>query len=528
MNRRAFLKASGAAIGSLTIAPALVGKAFAQATNPATADKPDVLFIAIEDVSPHRFGCWGGIAKTPNIDRLASQSLRFDLAHTMCPPCNPSRTSLFLGLRPETTTVYSNTDDWRQKWSERVTMPQHFANSGYETARVGKMYHSEFEHDASWTKILDYGRVSRKTPAVGPGMKYGGKNNPGDAKNPDGTPSKQPAGAPFLYGPSGLDDLKDQAGLAATKAIEELAVAHDKPLFLAVGLQNTHLPFSAPDKYYAMYKPEDMVVPQDIEEDIKDIPDTPDLADHNDMTLREKQEAIAGHLASLSYVDSQVGRIIEGLEKSGRADKTIVVLWSDHGFLLGEHGQWRKGALYDEGVMVALLMKAPGLTQPGSVCKRPVESVDIFPTLFDLCNLPPYVGPIEGVSMRPILQDPQAEWKPGAVTRNGRSNRSIRTERWRYSEYGNGTDKAELYDHTNDPKELTNVANDPANAETVKELSALLNADWTKRLPAGVQVTPNMLQKAAPSAASAPASAPVAGRPGRQRRNRAKNAEAAE
>jgi len=492
MDRRTFMQRSGCILGGIFLQAALPAVDAQTAEENASQRRPNVLFIAIEDVSPHRFGCWGSpIGKTPAIDAFAARALRFDLAHTMAPPCNPSRTSLFLGLRPETTGVYGNNEDWRKRWGDRVTMPQVFRQNGYETVRIGKMYHAEFEHEDSWSRLVHTPNVPRRTPPIGPGTKYK-SGNPGTQPLEPGR-EKQPPGAPFLYGSTGLSDLEDGDGQRATAAIEELNQLHDRPQFLALGLHSTHLPFPAPERYYALYDPETMPVQEDVEQDLKDMPVKPDLLDHHDMTLREKKEAMAAHFAALSYVDSQLGRVLEALEQSGRGDNTIVVIWSDHGFLLGEHGHWRKGALYDEGVMVALLMRAPGVTTPGSVCTRPVESVDLFPTLFDLCGIPLPDQPIEGVSMRPLLENPQAPWKAGAVTRNGRNNRSIRTERHRYSEYGSGSDKAELFDHESDPLERRNLATDPAQADLIKELSGLLNADWRERLPTGLVLPPQAI-----------------------------------
>ena len=478
MNRRDFLKQTGLLMGSLALgklASAAMPSSGASAPAQGGASKPDVLFIAIEDVSPQRFHTWGNpICQTPNFDRLASQGLRFDLAHCMAAPCNPSRTSLLLGLRPETHGVFGNFTDWHPRVPGRVTMVEHFKNNGYETIRMGKMFHAEFEDPKSWTEVIDQGEK------VQSGKQRKELLGPGAEMKKTGAP-----GVPFVYGPSGLEDEEEPDGYNATQCIKQIEKKRDKPAFITLGFHRPHLPFTCPDKYFAMYDPNKIPLPvlNEKEKNMKPGGDA-DMRDDFSMTDQQKREAIAAEYACITFVDAQVGRVLDALEKSGKADNTIVVVWSDHGFLLGEHRCWRKGALYDKGVMVALMMKAPGVTKAGSVCKRPVESIDIFPTLYDLCGLPMPDQAMECVSMRTILQNPEAQWKFGARTMSGnKSHRSLRTEKFRYTIYPDG--KTELFDYAKDPDELTNVADDPEYKSVVAELKPKLDGDWKGLLPAG-------------------------------------------
>jgi len=483
MERRGFLKAASLLVGGLSLSQGGSG------TADAKSGRPDVLFISIEDFSPHRLGCYGNpVCKTPNIDRLASEGLRFDLAHCSAAPCCPSRTSLLSGLRPETTGVFGNGDDWSRMLEPGTTMTEHFMANGYETVRVGKIYHRGngnriYDDTSRWNRIIeetegiDRPRQAARAPR-GPGVEYARKRAEARKKG-----IMLGGGSPFMYGPTGRDDLDETDGMLAEQGVRLLSQTRgDKPLFLALGFHKPHLAFTAPDKYFDMYPPEEMVLPKNLDTDVDGMPvDKSQLDEKNPHTLEQWREAIAAHYACLSFIDAQVGRVLDALERSGRADNTIVVLWSDHGFMVGEHFKWRKGQLYDHSVLVALIVKAPGVTRPGSVCKRPVESIDIFPTLFDLCGIPIPDG-LEAISMKSVLENPDRPWKKGAITTHGTNDKSICAERWRYTEYG-GPENAELFDRKNDPHELYNLAKEPKYAGTVARLSKLLAGGWRACLP---------------------------------------------
>ena len=482
-SRREFL---GTALGGLGALTTLRGGS-ADAT--LERQRPDVLFIAIEDISPHRFGCHGNtVCKTPNIDRFAARNLRFAEAHTT-PPCCPSRTSLFLAKRPETTGVYGNRHDWRKLAPGSLTMPAHFRKHGYETIRCGKMFHGgskrAMEDEATWSRVIgprDGLPPPKRRPsaAAGPGVEYAKRRREAKKQGKD-----IPGGSPFLYGPTGRTDAEETDGMVAEQGVRllERRTPGDKPMLLCLGFHAPHLPFTAPDKYFEPYAAAEMVLPENPDADEQGMPTKAKLNKLNPHTPEQWRAAIAAHYATASFVDAQVGRVLEALEESGRADQTIVVIWSDHGFMLGEHFMWRKGPLRDESTQVLLLWRASGVTRAGSVCKRPVESIDIFPTLLDLCGVP-FPDGIEAVSMKPLLQDPERPWKKGALMW-GSGGRSIVTERWRYNEYPKAKRKRppELFDQRKDPGEFRNLAQDAAHADVVKELSALLQGGWRACLP---------------------------------------------
>ncbi|MEW6355881.1 MAG: sulfatase [Planctomycetota bacterium] len=484
MNRRQFLKTGGALVSGLAAIRPILGQ------DNQAKKRPDILFIAIEDVSPHRFGCYGGkVAKTPNMDRFAAGGIRFAETHTN-PPCCPSRTALFLGLRPDTTKVYGNNDNWAELCPDALSMPEHLRNNGYETIRCGKMFHGgsgsgAFERDACWSKIVNPSegmpeRKKTRRPAEGPGVEYAKERKQAQKKG-----KAKSHGSPFIYGPTGLAGEEELDGMVASQGIRLLNEKQDKPILLALGMHATHLPFCCPDKYFEMYPWQEMQIPRNPDAGPDGMPKDPKvLSQQNPYTIEQWKKAIAGHYACLSFVDAQIGRVLDALEKSGRKENTIVVIWSDHGFMLGEHFMWRKGPLRDESTMSALLMQAPGVTKAGSVCKRPVETIDIFPTIFDVCGVSQPEG-IEAMSMRRLLETPGAPWKKGALMHGGRKGRSICTEKWRYNEYEGAPDQTELFDQAADPGEFANLAQDPKHTETVKELSAFLRGGWKACLPEG-------------------------------------------
>ena len=465
--RRTFLKTASAAL----LAPHLL-----RAAGPSkTPERPDVVFLIIEDCSPIRMGCYGNaICKTPNIDRLAATGLRFTNAHTT-PPCSPSRTSLLSGIRPETSRCFDNGQDelCRNVLSSTTPLPLNFRQHGYDTVKIGKMGHPEV--DEWWTSIPEIREASREQlPPRGPATEDGAMR----------------AGARFEYGPTGLDDLEDGDGRFATAAIETLRQKRDNPLFLTVGFHGTHLPFRAPDKFFAMYPPEDMPIPKnpgsgedlmptaETWERLRAEPPISVMGPANPHTLRQWQEAIAAHYASLSYVDAQVGRILDEIEKSGRADNTLVVLWSDHGFALGEDWYWRKGPLRDNSTKCAMIVRAPGLTTPG-VCNRVTECMDLHPTFLELCGLPNPPG-MEAVSMVPLLKDPARPWKKAALIYREKGEAvGVSTERYRL----NIGPELELFDHATDPGELRNLAASPENAPVVAELRQLAESGWRACVP---------------------------------------------
>jgi len=474
LSRRGFMKSMAA--GAATTALGQTASALAA----PGGERPDVLFIAIEDVSPHRFGCYGNtVCKTPHLDKFATTALQFNNAYTN-PPCCPSRTALLLGRRPETTRVFGNNDDWHKTFPNALTLPRHFRNNGYETIRCGKMYHGKFEDPESWDRDIKphegmpQRKHKRKRPE-GPGIMYREKLK--EARK------KGKGGSAFTYGPSGLEDWEEKDGMVAAQGIKLLSEKSDKPRLICLGMHAPHLPFIAPDKYFEPYPWQDMKIPMNPGADETGMPKNKKIFKwYNPSTIEQWKKAIAAHYACTSFVDAQIGRILDALDKSGRADKTIVVIWSDHGFMLGEHFLWRKGPMYDESTQVALWWRAPGVTKPGTTCARPVETIDIFPTIMDLCGIPQPPG-LEAMSMKPLLADPERPWKKGALMWGGKRRRSIVTEKWRYSQVVSRPNAAQLFDRQADPKEFKNLAGDPQHAETAKRLKALLEGGWKACLP---------------------------------------------
>jgi arylsulfatase A-like enzyme len=444
-SRREFLASSLAAAG----APAFG----------AGGQKPNVLFIAIDDLNDW-IGCLGGHpdVKTPNLDRLAARGVLFTKAYCAAPVCNPSRTALMTGLRPSTTGVYENRHPWRQAplLKDCVTLAQHFMASGYRVVGGGKIFHNAYNDAASWHEWI-------REP-----------QQPHPEKLPaNGIPNK----GHFDWGPVDCRDEDMGDWKIAEWAVSELKKKHDKPFFLAPGFIRPHLPWYAPCKYFDMYDEKKIAMPKVKEDDLDDVPKqgrhfATRSGDHKAvLEYGQWRKAVQAYLACISFTDACVGRIVDALDASEYAKNTIVVLWSDHGWHLGEKLHWRKFALWEEATRNPFLMVVPGVTKPNGRCERTVDYMNIYPTMIELCGLPKREG-LEGVSMVPLLKDPKAKWDRPALTTYERGNHSVRSERWRYIRYYDGTE--ELYDHNNDELEWTNLASKPEYAKVKSELAAWL------------------------------------------------------
>lgn len=426
--------------------------------------RQNVLFIAIDDLNDW-IGCLGGYpgAKTPNLDRLAARGMLFTNAHCSAPVCNPSRASIMTGIRPSTSGVYHNRQPMRKSsvLQDAVTLPQHFMAHGYRAAGAGKIYHGGYPDPKSWDEYFP-SQTQTKPPDPLP-----------DQRPVNGIPKT----AHFDWGP-----LKDSDGdMGDWKVTDwvagELKKKHEKPFFLACGIYKPHLPWYVPEKYFDMYPLDKITLPAVKEDDLDDVPPVgKDFAirsgDHKKVTEHNQwRQAVQGYLASLTFADACVGRVLDALDASAYAKNTTVVLWSDHGWHLGEKLHWRKFALWEEATRNVFMISAPGLTKPGSRSSRPVSLIDVYPTLIDLCGLSPKKE-LEGQSLRPLLENPSAKWERPALCTHGRGNHSVRDDRWRYIRYNDGTE--ELYDHESDKLEWNNLAGEAKYADTKRRLAQWL------------------------------------------------------
>ncbi|MFT4204215.1 MAG: sulfatase [Chitinophagaceae bacterium] len=417
-------------------------------------DRPNVLFIAVDDLNDWvgPFGGYKGVI-TPNLDKLAAGSEIFTRAYCSAPSCNPSRASLLTGVRPSTSGVYLNEQPWRPVLKDAVTIPQYFTRNGYDVEGIGKIFHDSYNDTASWPVYFKV--VKSPAPANAP---VKGKGN-------------------FDWSP--VDVANEQMGdyKNVDHAIDFFKADRDKPFFLAVGFTRPHLPWYVPRKYFDLYPLDKIQLPAVINNDLDDIPPAgvkiARRANDHEFIVANGQwkNAVQGYLASITFADEQIGRLLDALAASKYADNTIVVLWGDHGWSLGQKEHWRKFALWEETTRVPLFIKVPGVTKNRSRSSRTVNLMDLYPTLIDLCRLPTKSG-IEGRSLVPLLNNPGLKWDYPSVSTWGYKNHAVRSERWRYIKYADGSE--ELYDHDNDPHEWKNLAKDSKYSSVKNELAKWL------------------------------------------------------
>ena len=451
----------------------------------AEQKKMNVLFIAVDDMN-NDLGCYGHpLVKSPNIDRLAAQGVRFDRAYCQFPLCSPSRSSLMTGLRPDTTRVFDLQYRFRQGLPDVVTLSQCFGNAGYYAARVGKIYHygnpgdigtSGLDDPQSWQEF--YNPAGRDKTALEPEIiNYTPKRGLGSSMS-------------LLADKPGKDEDHTD-GKVATQAIELLEKHKAGPFFLAVGFYKPHCPYVAPQKYFDLYPLEKITLPA-IAPDFEKGALPPALASTKPwpnfgISPNEAREAKRAYYATISFVDAQIGRVLDALDRLGLRDNTTIVFWSDHGYHLGEHGLWMKMSCYEESSRVPMIIAPPAAKSAGKASTRTVELIDLYPTLTDLAGIAAPKS-LQGASLRPLLDDPAAVWNRPAFTqvqRGSMPGHSVRTERWRYTEWDRGESGAELYDHANDPQELRNLALSPEHAATVTELKKLLRTNHPTPIEGG-------------------------------------------
>jgi uncharacterized sulfatase len=525
VSRRTFLAASAlavpAAVSALTSPAAATSGVLGVPAINKGARRRNVLFISTDDMC-NRLGCYGVPVKSPNLDRLAQSGVRFDHHYCQFPLCGPSRTSLMTGLAPDTTRCFDLNTDFRETLSQAVTLSQLFQKNGYFTARSGKIYHynnpSEigtpgFDDPASWQQVSypagydrthdeglvtfyasrqrmfgdqmrDYMRMQAQraketeaqwSSAPKAPWRYGGSGPSGIRISQDGRTPILPLsqngdlGVAIAGHPSDGDDKIMTDYMVAEAAICMMDEHKDEPWFIGTGFFRPHVPFIVPSKYFDMYQADDIQIPPFDPSELKTAPRIAyDTMDPNyGMTPEQHREAVRAYYAAISFVDAQVGRLLDALQRLDLAKNTTIVFWADHGFMVGEHGQWEKTKLFEPSARVPFIMAGAGVTARGRPCKRTSEHLNIYPTLAEICELDGTPANLQGRSLVPLLQNPDSPWDHPAVTQVTRRNvsgptmgYSLRTERYRYTMWSGGADGEELYDYEADPRELKNLAND--------------------------------------------------------------------
>lgn len=440
------------------------------------APRRNVLFIAADDLN-HHFSTYGyGIVHTPSISRIAQAGVRFDRAYCQFPLCSPSRTSLMTGLAPDTTKVYELKTHFRSVIPNVVTLPQHFQNNGYFAARVGKMYH--------------YGNPGQiGTDGLDDPPSWNHKVNPAGVDKTKEEPlltnftPDRGIGSAVAYYSSPARDEEHTDGMVAAEIIRLMEQKRNEPFFLGAGFYKPHVPWIAPSKYFDMV-PLDRLKLIPFEEWEMHI--APKWAyftrpAHWGMTECQRLEAMRGYYATILFLDAQIGRLLDALNRLKLAAGTSIVFWSDHGYQLGEHGQWMKQTVFEPSARSPLIIAGAGVKARGKVCRRTVEFLDIYPTLSKLCGLSGAPDNLHGASLMPLLDNPNALWDRPAISQVRRVGKdkivdghSLRTERYRYSMWDSGREGEELYDYSADPRELRNLAADGAFAETKAQLKTRL------------------------------------------------------
>ena len=443
----------------------------------SAAPKPlNVLFIAADDLN-NDLGCYGhGLVKTPNLDRLAARGVRFDRAYNQFPLCSPSRTSLLTGLRPDTTQVYDLQKHFRSTLPNVVTLPQLFMRNGYFAARVGKIYHygnpgqigtDGLDDPQSWNQVVNPKGVDKDEEKLLTNF----------------TP-KRGLGSSLSYYASPASDEEHTDGKVALETIKLLEAQQGRPFFIAAGFYRPHCPYIAPQKYFDLYPLEKIPAPVVTQDELSRLlPASLYVKEtHWGVNEQAQRESIRAYYAAISFLDANVGRLLEALDRLKLTENTIVVFWSDHGYLLGQHGQWHKMTLFEGVARNPLLVAGPGVTR-NQASPRTVEFVDIYPTLAELCQLSGAPQNLAGRSLAPLLKNPRASWAKPALTqvRRGSGDKTfmgytIRNERWRYTEWDEGQQGVELYDEIRDPKELHNLAGQAKYARQQTQMKQLLQS----------------------------------------------------
>ena len=450
--------------------------------------RPNVLFLAVDDMRDWTsfLGGYSGKVRTPNLDRLASRGVAFTNAHCASPVCCPSRTAILTGLMPSSSGIYNNGQWWRPHMPDVVTMPMQFRRNGYETVGSGKIFH----HTAGNNPLAQWDRFQRLEFRDDPWFRGSKLNYPWSehAPNPPGFPFSGVEGLPHEndWGSLPREESKLDDVRTVDFAVDYLGETHERPFFLACGVFRPHLPWYVPRRFFELYPLESIQLPEAPADDLDDVPEAgrklaaARRADLETIRAAGKQrEAVQAYLASISFADEQAGRVLDGLDGSDAAGNTIVVFWSDHGWHLGEKNHWHKSTLWRQATRVPLILAGPGI-ETGRRCEQAVSLVDLYPTLNELCGFPPMVAH-DGLSLVPLLRDPAGGRERPAIVEFDGNHRAVCDERYRYIRYGDGAE--ELYDRRSDPNEWTNLASDPAYADTKAALAKWAGADWAPPAP---------------------------------------------
>ena len=440
----------------------LVTAATALTASAQPKPRRNVLFIAADDLN-HSFSTYGqSIVPTPHLDSIARRGVRFDRAYCQFPLCSPSRTSLMTGLSPDATGVYDLKKHFRESVPNVVTLAQVFQKNDYYVARVGKIYHygnpgqigtNGLDDDPSWNERFNPAGVDKTKEE--PLLTYH-------------TPRRGIGSSISFYASQATDD-EHTDGMVASQTIRLMEAHKGKPWFLGAGFYKPHCPWIAPSKYFDMV-PLDRLEAVPFEEwEMQIAPRWAyfTLPPNWGMTLKQRLEAMRAYYATILFLDAQVGKLLAALKRTGQEENTTVAFWSDHGYGLGEHGQWMKQTVFEYSARAPLMLCGAGVESRGKTCARTVEFLDIYPTLVELCGLSNVPTHLHGTSLRPLLKNPNAAWDRPAITQVQRQPQrpegpihgySMRTERYRYTMWDRGKEGEELYDYTTDPRELKNLA----------------------------------------------------------------------
>ena len=458
----------GFAMASLSLAERRL-----RAESPLRVERPNVLMIILDDLNDW-VGCLEGHphAHTPNIDRLAEEGMLFSNAHCAAPVCNASRVATLTGRRPGSTGIYDNRVRWHEALPEVVTIPSYFKSQGYHVAGGGKVYHHMpgFNRPSDWHEYFDqqfdghyqaglHGGLDVTNFRYPSGFPLNGLANVKAMQRPPRNPRE------FDWGPLSKLDAKTGDGKLTEWAVNFLKRKQERPFFLSVGIYRPHLPFYAPQKYFDLHPLESATLPALKQDDLLDLPKVGlDFAAQRredfELVVRSGKHAelVRAYLASVSFADAMVGRLLDVLKKTGQQENTLVVLWSDHGWHFGEKQHLHKFTLWERATRIPFILSVPGMPRRGEICEQPVGMLSLFPTLGELCHLPPVEG-LDGQSFANLIKNPMGKRERPALISHGKGNHALRTDRWRYIRYADGGE--ELYDHRTDPNEWHNVAGQP-------------------------------------------------------------------